>query len=132
MYRDRARELRKNLTDAERRLWSHLRHRQLGHSRFRRQAPIGPYIVDFVRFEKRLVVELDGSRHAVQVEEDLKRTDWLNSRGFRVIRFWNNQVFEDREAVLEAICRALFPPPQPFPTRVFTAFMPRPGKTFRF
>jgi very-short-patch-repair endonuclease len=117
MYHDLARELRKDMTDAERRLWSHLRHRQIGHSRFRRQAPIGPYIVDFVCFEGRLIVELDGSQHAVQVEEDVRRTEWLNSQGFRVIRFWNNEIFEDGEAVLEAICMALNPPPQPSPTR---------------
>ena len=117
MYRDLARELRKNLTDAEQRLWSHLRHRQIGHCRFRRQAPIGPYIVDFVCFEKRLIVELDGSQHAVQVEADVRRTNWFNAQGFRVIRFWNHQVFEDREGVLEAICMALDPPPQPSPTR---------------
>jgi very-short-patch-repair endonuclease len=117
MYHDLARELRKNMTDAERRLWSHLRHRQLDNSHFLRQAPIGPYIVDFACFEKRLVIELDGGQHAVHVDEDLWRTDWLNSPGFRVIRFWNNQVFEDEEAVLEAIGIALNPPPQPSPTK---------------
>ncbi len=105
------------MTDAERRLWSCLRSRQLGHARFRRQAPIGPYIVDFVCFEKRLIIELDGGQHAVRVEEDLRRTDWLNSQGFRIIRFWNHHVFEDGEAVLEAISLALNPPPQPSPTR---------------
>jgi very-short-patch-repair endonuclease len=117
MYRDLARELRKDLTDAEQRLWYHLRHRQLGHSRFRRQAPIGPYIVDFVCFEARLIIELDGGQHAIQVEADARRMEWLNSQGFRVIRFWNHQVFEDGEAVLEAICLALDPPPRPSPTR---------------
>ena len=75
MYHDRARELRKNMTDAERRLWYHLRHRQIGNDRFRRQVPIGPYIVDFVCFEKRLIIELDGGQHAVHGEEDLRRTD---------------------------------------------------------
>ena len=117
MYHDLARDLRKNMTDAEQRLWYHLRHRQLGQCRFRRQAPIGPYIVDFVCFEKRLIIELDGSQHAVRVEEDLRRTAWLSSQGFRVIRFWNNLIFEDREAVFEAVCLALTPPPQPSPTR---------------
>jgi very-short-patch-repair endonuclease len=117
MYHNLARELRKNMTDAERRLWYHLRYRQIGDSRFRRQAAIGPYIVDFVCFEKRLIIELDGGQHAIHVEEVNRRTDWLNSQGFRVIRFWNNQVFEDGEAVLEAICMALNPPPQPSPTR---------------
>src|SRR5262245_53099227 len=101
MYRDLARDLRKNPTDPEQRLWYHRRHRQLRHSRFRRQAPIGPYIVAFVGFEERWIIELDGGPHAVQVEEDARRTAWLNAQGFRVIRFWNHQIFEDREAVLE-------------------------------
>jgi very-short-patch-repair endonuclease len=105
------------MTEAEQRLWYHLRHRQVGHYRFRRQAPIGPYIVDFVCFEKRLIIEFDGSQHAVQVDEDTQRADWLNAQGFRVLRFWNDQVFEDGEAVLEAICIALDPPPRPSPTR---------------
>jgi very-short-patch-repair endonuclease len=109
MYRDLARDLRKNMTDAERLLWYHLRHRQFAGCRFRRQAPIGPYIVDFVCFEHRLIVELDGSQHAVQVEEDVRRTEWLNSQGFRVLRFWNNQMFEEREEVLETIWIALHP-----------------------
>ncbi len=117
MHHDRARDLRKNMTDAERRLWYHLRHRQIGRSRFRRQAPIGPYIVDFVCFEKRLVIELDGGQHAALVQADLRRTEWLSSQGFRVIRFWNHQLFEERDAVLEAIDMALGPPPQPSPTR---------------
>jgi very-short-patch-repair endonuclease len=117
MYHDLARELRKSMTDAERRLWSHLRHRQIGRARFRRQAPIGPYIADFVCFERRLIIELDGGQHAAHAEEDLRRTDWLNSQGYRVIRFWNHQMFEDEDAVLEAICMALNPPPQPSPTR---------------
>ncbi len=117
MYHDLARKLRKNMTDAERRLWYDLRHRQIGHARFRRQAPIGPYIVDFVCFESRLIIELDGSQHAIDLKEDLRRTHWLNEQGFRVIRFWNYQIFEDGEAVLEAIGLALNPPPQPSPTR---------------
>ncbi len=103
MSREFARHLRKNMTDAERLLWHHLRHRQLDHGRFRRQAPIGPYIVDFVCFERKLIIELDGGQHALRTEEDEARTRWLNSQGFRVQRFWNNLVFEDRDAVLEAI-----------------------------
>jgi very-short-patch-repair endonuclease len=99
------------MTDAERALWYHLRHRHLAHCRFRRQAPIGPYIVGFVCFEQRLVVELDGRQHAVNVDEDTRRTVWLNSQGFRVLRFWNNQVFEEREAALEMICGVLPAPP---------------------
>jgi very-short-patch-repair endonuclease len=117
MSSDFARELRRTMTEAERHLWRYLRHRQLDECRFRRQAPIGPYIVDFVCFERRLIVELDGGQHAVQIDSDALRTEWLNSRGFRVLRFWNNLVFEDREAVLEAIWNALHPPPQPSPAR---------------
>jgi very-short-patch-repair endonuclease len=95
------------MTDAERRLWYHLRRRNLGGSRFRRQAPIGPFIVDFVCFDGRLILELDGSQHAQQTEADAKRTAWLNSQGFRVLRVWNNQVLEELESVLEAIGSAL-------------------------
>jgi very-short-patch-repair endonuclease len=108
-----ARHLRKNLTDAERRLWFHLRHEQLDGSRFRRQAPIGCYIVDFVSFDRNLIVELDGGQHAVQIESDAARTAWLNSQGFRVLRFWNNQVFEELESVLETIWLAVRSAPHP-------------------
>ncbi len=103
------------MTDAERRLWYYLRHRQIGGSRFRRQAPIGPYIADFVCFEKQLIIELDGGQHAVRKEGDIRRTEWLSSQGFRVIRFWNHQVFEDWDAILEAIAIALTPHPSPPP-----------------
>jgi very-short-patch-repair endonuclease len=75
--------------------------------------PIGNYIVDFVCFEHRLIVELDGSQHAIRVEDDERRTAWLGAQVFRILRFWNNQVLEEREAVLEVICRALPPPALP-------------------
>jgi very-short-patch-repair endonuclease len=115
MSRDFARHLRTNMTDSERRLWHHLRHRQLEGCRFRRQAPIGPYVVDFVCFERRLIVELDGGQHTQQKHEDALRTEWLNSQGFRVIRFWNHLVFEDQETVLETIWNALHTTPHPGP-----------------
>jgi very-short-patch-repair endonuclease len=105
--RDFARQLRKNMTDAERWLWYELRARRFDTSKFRRQASIGPYIVDFVCFESKLVVELDGGQHASQVNFDGTRTAWLNSQGFRVLRFWNHQLFEESEAVLETIWNAL-------------------------
>jgi very-short-patch-repair endonuclease len=105
--RDFARQLRKNMTDAERRLWYHLKLRQSDGKRFRRQAPIGAYIVDFVCFESKLIVELDGGQHAQQVDRDEIRTAWLGSRGFRVLRFWNFHIFEDLEMVLETIWNAL-------------------------
>ncbi|MCH7622317.1 MAG: DUF559 domain-containing protein, partial [Chloroflexi bacterium] len=99
MGTDRARVLRKNSTDAERRLWQHLRRYQINGCKFRRQQPIGPYIVDFVCFEKRLIIEVDGGQHMLQVEDDNTRTEWLRSQGFQVLRFWNNQVLGDVEAV---------------------------------
>jgi very-short-patch-repair endonuclease len=115
MSRDFARELRKNMTDTERRLWRSLRYRQLDGAKFRRQAPIGRYIVDFVCFERRLVIELDGGHHAEQIARDEERTRWLNSQGFRVLRFWDNQVFEDLDAVLQVIWDALKATPHPTP-----------------
>jgi very-short-patch-repair endonuclease len=113
MYRDQqqrdfARDLRNQPTDAEKRLWHFLRAGKLG-VRFRRQAAIGAYIVDFVCFSHRLIVELDGPQ---QVEDqgnnhDARRTAWLNSRGFRVIRFRNQALDEDIWGVVEEIERAL-------------------------
>ena len=91
----RARQLRKSLTDAERVLWNILRNRQVLGYRFRRQAPIGPYIVDFVCFENRLVIEVDGGQHVEQADYDADRTGWLEGAGYRVIRFWNSQVLEE-------------------------------------
>lgn len=106
-YRSIARRLRGNQTDAERKLWFHLRFRQLGGYKFRRQQIIGRYIVDFVCCEKRLVVEVDGGQHALQEERDAHRTAWLGSQGFRVVRFWNNDVLCHVEAVCEEILRVL-------------------------
>ena len=106
MNRERARTLRKNLTDAERFLWARLRKRRIGGHKFRRQQPLGPYIVDFVCFETRVIVELDGGHHNEQRQYDLERDAWLESRGFRVLRFWNNQVFNESVAVLEVIAKA--------------------------
>ena len=103
----RARELRKDQTEAESSLWFELRAHRLGGYHFRRQHPIGPYIVDFVCLESRLVVELDGGQHAESVEYDEARTAFLSSRGFSVIRFWNNQVLTEISGVKEAILLAL-------------------------
>ena len=107
MNRERARDLRRNPTEAERALWKHLRIRQLRGHKFRRQQLLGPYIVDFVCLEKRLIVELDGGQHAEQVRSDTNRTAWLETQGFRVIRFWNHHVLNEIEAVKEAIGEAL-------------------------
>ena len=107
MIRSYARQLRQNPTEAERCLWRHLRLRQLGAYRFRRQQPLGPYIVDFVCLEKRLIVELDGGQHSDQTAEDAERTAWLAAQGFHVLRFWNHEVLRDIEAVKAAILQVL-------------------------
>ena len=79
-------------TDAKKAIWRQLRNRQVGDYKFRRQVPLGPYIVDFVCFEQRLVVEIGGGQHQAQADYDNERTEWLKSQGFRVLRFWNNEV----------------------------------------
>lgn len=107
MSKTKARELRKNPTDAERKLWIHLQRRQIGGHKFRRQHILGPYIVDFICLEKRLIIEVDGGHHDEQIARDVRRSHWLESRGFRVIRFWNNQVLKEIEAVQEVIAEAL-------------------------
>jgi adenine-specific DNA-methyltransferase len=102
-----AKGLRQNSTDAERLLWLRVRNRQIADAKFRRQQPIGPYVVDLVCMEQKLVIELDGGQHADQVAEDAARTAYPESRGFRVLRFWNNQVIAEAEAVLQSIYEAL-------------------------
>ena len=100
-----ARELRRNMTKAERRLWRRLRGEQLG-VKFRRQQPIGRYIVDFVCLERRLVVEVDGGQHDGS-EYDRERDEWLEREGYRVVRFWDNEVMKEIEVVMEEIARVL-------------------------
>ena len=102
----RAVNLRKNMTDAERKLWRYLERKQLG-VRFRRQHAIGNFIVDFCCVQKKLVVELDGSQHLDFQEYDEDRTKYLESRGYRVIRFWNHDVMNDINGVILAITYAL-------------------------
>ena len=102
----RARRLRKDSTKAERLLWDHLRSRQLAGYKFRRQAILGSYIVDFVCFEKRLVIEVDGGHHGEQAGYDRQRAEWLESQGFRVLRFWNNDVLGQLDGVAQAILEA--------------------------
>jgi very-short-patch-repair endonuclease len=106
---DRARQLRKQSTDAERLLWRHLRSRQLNGYKFRRQQPIGRFILDFVCFEKCLVVELDGGQHndGQQAIYDVERNKWIEQLGYRVVRFWDHDVLKQVETVKEAILRAL-------------------------
>ena len=114
-----ARNLRERSTDVERLLWSRLRNRQLSGCKFRRQQPIGSYVVDFVCLEYRLVIELDGGQHAEQQSQDEVRTAFLHQEGYRVLRFWNNQVLAELDSVLEVIYLALassaYPSPNPLP-----------------
>ncbi|MBI4281918.1 MAG: endonuclease domain-containing protein [Chloroflexi bacterium] len=107
MTQNRAKVLRKNLTKAEQALWKHLRLRQLGGYKFRRQQPIGHYIADFACFEAKLIIELDGGHHSQQATDDAERSVWLEAQGFRILRFWNNQVLEEIEAVKQVIVEAL-------------------------
>ena len=103
----RAKRLRRDLTEAERRLWSRLRRRQLEGHYFRRQVPLGPYVADFACLDGKLVVEVDGGQHAVEADRDAVRDKWLESRGYRILRFWNNDVLRNTEAVLAEILGAL-------------------------
>lgn len=106
MKHDFARQLRRNQTDLERKLWQALRGRRFGGYKFRRQQPIGPYIADFVCFEERLIIELDGSQHgeAENITYDAARTEFLKNDGFRVRRFWNHELVENFDGVLDGIC----------------------------
>ena len=101
--RTHAKILRRNLTDAERKLWKYLRAKQFGGLKVRRQEPIGKYIVDFVCYEECLVIELDGGQHSEERNRDDERDRWLRGEGFKVLRFWNNEVLENMEGVLEVI-----------------------------
>lgn len=103
----RARELRRHATDAESRLWTRLRRKQIDGHRFRRQVPLGPYIADFVCLEARLIVEVDGGQHSDRAENDAKRTAWLEANDFRVLRFWNNDVLQNTDGTVETIRTAL-------------------------
>ena len=102
-----ARNLRRNQTRAERLLWRHLRNRHLDGYRFRRQEVIGPYIVDFVCLEHKLIIELDGGQHVDAAEADTVRTQQLVAYGYRVIRFWNDEVLTRTDDVLERILKEL-------------------------
>ena len=99
----KARSLRRNSTSAEQTLWQYLRHKRFKSLKFRRQYPIGPYIVDFVCLNKKLIIELDGSQHLKQVAYDTERTEYLEYLGFRVLRFWNNEVLNQLPSVLRMI-----------------------------
>jgi very-short-patch-repair endonuclease len=115
--RKTAKNLRANTTAAEDILWRHLRRLELTGSHFRRQVPIGPYVADFACLKQRLIIEVDGSQHGNDIDRrrDEIRTHWLNSEGYRVMRFWNNEVMNETEAVMEAIygATAVTPPRLP-------------------
>ncbi len=103
---DRVRSLRRSPTEPEKRLWQRLRNRQLGGFKFRRQTPVGPCIADFLCLDVMLIVEVDGDTHGTTQTQDARRTDYLESEGFRVIRFSNAEVMANIEGVLAAILTA--------------------------
>ena len=103
----KARALRGQQTDAEKRLWSRLRRKQVAGARFRRQMPVGPYIVDFACPSARLIVEVDGGQHGSDSKPDTRRDAWFHARGWRVLRFWNNQVLAETDSVVDEIYRAV-------------------------
>ena len=121
----KAQNLQLHSTDAERALWRRLRNRQLAGWKFRRQVSMGKYIVDFVCYERKLAIEVDGGHHQERVPFDTARTAWLESQGFRVLRFWNHEVLNNVEAVQEVLLVALnrdfpsltSPSPQPSPIK---------------
>jgi len=105
-----AKRLRHEMTNAERVLWGEVRAHRLSGFKFKRQEPLGVYVVDFVCYEARLIIELDGGHHANQQEADAERTLWLESSGFRVIRFWNNDVLSNIAEVMQEIEREITAP----------------------
>ena len=109
----RVRQLRRSATDAEKLLWQHLRSRRLKGHKFRRQVWIGPYIADFLCNDAALVIELDGSQHVDQADYDAARSAYLEEQGLTVLRFWNNDVLGDVDAVLTVILAALERVPSP-------------------
>jgi very-short-patch-repair endonuclease len=116
----RARHLRISQTEVEKRLWYRLRNRQICGCKFRRQESIGRYIVDFACFERSLVIELDGGQHAAETAKDESRTRWLESQGYFVLRFWNNDVIDNIDGVLDRIAEELN-------RRAAVACTPHPG-----
>ena len=121
---EKSRQLRKNMTSQERKLWNIIRERRFFGYRFRRQFPISSYIVDFVCREKRIIIEIDGGQHneIQNIEYDNKRTEFLKSEGFQVIRFWNNDVDNNMDGIYERLKEVFkiddkITPPQPSPSR---------------
>ena len=115
--RTRIRALRANPTRAESALWQHLAARRTSGVRFNRQVPIGPFICDFVSRATKLVIEVDGGQHDGRAADDAQRTQFIEQQGYRVIRFWNNDVLERMEGVVAEIARVLAERPSPNPSR---------------
>jgi len=107
---EQAKSLRKDSTEAEMLLWRHLKAKRFCGYKFRRQEPIGKFIADFVCFETKIIIELDGVQHKESRERDQERDRWLEENGFKVLRFWNNELFESLESVLNSIKKQLGPP----------------------
>ena len=107
MPQTRAQQLRTTPTEGEIRLWSRLRGKQIEGFRFRRQQPVGPYVVDFFCPSAKLVIEVDGGQHGERARQDAARSRWIEGRGYRVLRFWNNEVLANTEGVVAAILEAL-------------------------
>jgi very-short-patch-repair endonuclease len=105
----KAQRLRREMNDAERKLWSALRNRQLNGAKFRRQQPIGPFIADFVCQERRLIIEADGGQHSESITDE-RRTAFLESKGYRVLRFWNNDILSNLDGVAQVIASVLSTP----------------------
>jgi very-short-patch-repair endonuclease len=116
---DRARELRKQMTEAEMRLWSYLRTLKAQGFHFRKQAPIGQYVVDFCCHTARLVIEVDGGQHGLPDDEakDAERTKWLEGRGYHIVRYWNNDVISNLAGIVVDIEARLPDTPTPIPPR---------------
>jgi len=115
-----AKDLRKRITETELLLWQHLRAKRFEGLKFRRQQPIGKYIVDFVCFEKKIIIELDGGQHVLQKEKqkDIGRDQWFETQGYKILRFWDDEVLTKTQAVLDAIWAHFLdhPPLHPLPS----------------
>ncbi len=116
MMKERAKERRRNRTDAENRMWYYLRNKRLSGYKFVREQVIGNYIADFVCREKKIIIEIDGGQHMAAVQYDLMRTKYLESNGYKVIRFWNNEVFQDIKAVMDSILNIINTVPHESPS----------------